>query len=127
MSHCIYRKRDSANLNTFITSNNLLDVPNSKYDFTWYGPSHKCSKLDRALLNQSVTAVLDWKLKGVGRKQSDHLCLLLYSSEPLNWGPKPCRPFNVWLEAPEVILLIQDAFMRSAETSIGLQEKLKLV
>lgn len=124
MSNCIYRKRDSNNFNIFMTSNNLWDVPIENYNCTWYGPSLN-SKFDRALINQSGCSDSHWRLKGVGRKQSGHLCLVLYSSDLIDWGPKPSRPFNVWLHNPLVLWLIQETLLNCSQNSWGLQGKLK--
>lgn len=49
--NCIYRSRDSEELNDFILLNNLSDIPINNYKYTWFGPLNKRSQLDRALLS----------------------------------------------------------------------------
>lgn len=63
----------------------------------------------------------------MGRKLSDHLCLFLHSSDSLNWGPKPCRPFTTWLQNTEVISLIEATLLKGVSSSNGLQCKLRQV
>ncbi|KAK1361814.1 hypothetical protein POM88_046288 [Heracleum sosnowskyi] len=58
------------------THNEILN-----YSYTWYGPKNKCGKLDRALLNHQWSSSANRTLKGLGRKASDHVCLLLYNTE----------------------------------------------
>lgn len=123
----IQEERFRKNLIIFITSNNLCDIPGTNYSFTWFGPNQKSSRLDRVLINQTGASNTNWKLRALGRKQSDHLCLLLYRSKPIDWGPKPCRLFNTWLRILEVSSIIQDTLDRSSHLSIGVQDKLKLV
>lgn len=93
--NCGYRQKYSSWLNGIITNINLWDVTNTNYQFTWFGPQEKSSKLDRALLKIMGPYNSDWTLKGIGRKSSDHVCLLLSSRENANWGPKPCKPFEI--------------------------------
>lgn len=126
-TNCTYRAMDTDDLNNFITTNNLWEVPMENYRFTWFGPLQRSSRLDRLLLNQIATKDTDWKVKGMGRKHSDHVCLYLYNSEPLNWGPKPCKPFSVWLDNPEIITLIQTTLGSLQGDSTHIQEKLKKV
>lgn len=81
--------------------------------FTWFGPLQKCSKLDRALLNQAWCTHFNGSLKELGRKHSYHIRLLLYSSKLKDWGPKPCKPFNIWLENKELQELIRTSLKDS--------------
>lgn len=62
--NCIYRSKDSAIINSFINNNGLWDVPLENFNYTWFGPALKSSKLDRALLHQLGGGTSHWKLKG---------------------------------------------------------------
>ncbi|GKV11739.1 hypothetical protein SLEP1_g22962 [Rubroshorea leprosula] len=70
--------------------------------FTWCQPNgNAMSRLDRFLLSE------DWLLKwkdmkqwGLKRDILDH-CPVLLKNEVKNWGPKPFRLFNAWLQHPE--------------------------
>lgn len=83
-TNCTYRAIDTEKLNNFIITNNFWEVPIENYRFTWFGPEQRSSKLDRFVLNQVANIDNHWKVKGLGRKQSDHVCLYLYNYVPLN-------------------------------------------
>lgn len=125
--NCIYRNSDSEKFNDYITTNNLRDVPLTNYSFTWFGHSQKCSKLDRALVSQNWFPDCQWKLEGLGRKHPDHVCLLLYNSEQQDWGPKPCKPFNTWLNNPDLVNIIHTLLSSSGTEESSIHGKLRNV
>lgn len=98
--NCRYKVKDSEDFNKFIHGENLWDVPPKNYEYTWYGPSSKKSKLDRVLLNSSWLLSNNWKLYGDYRRSSDHIPLFLVFDE-VNWGPLPFKAFNFWLDIHE--------------------------
>lgn len=53
--------------------------------------------MDRFLLNDIWFDSGYWLVKSLGRKQSDHKALILSAGEK-DWGPKPFKIFNWWLE-----------------------------
>lgn len=91
-----YRLLDSSALNKFIDHSNLMDLKISNASYTWIGPGNKISRLDRILINQKGSEIVDWIIKALPRKNSDHRGLLL-SLDRDNWGPKPFKFFNAWL------------------------------
>lgn len=98
--NCRFRAEDSEDFNIFIQSENLLDVPPRDYEFTWFGPSSKKSKLDIGLLSSSCPLNNNWKLYGEFRRCSDHIPLILVF-DAVNWGPIPFRAYNFWLDNHE--------------------------
>ncbi|GKV32816.1 hypothetical protein SLEP1_g41389 [Rubroshorea leprosula] len=64
----------------------------------------------------------------IGRKSvSDH-CPLVLKNEKVDWGPKPFKFFDAWLEQPECMELIKKAWNSSVEEGrkgFRLKEKLK--
>lgn len=97
-ANCAYNSRDTTLFKAFVKDFDLWDLPINNYQYTWFGPKGKCSRLDRALVNHAwVQWNTDWWLEGIGRKSSDHVALILKSTT-LNWGPRPFKVFNSWLK-----------------------------
>ncbi|KAK1365197.1 hypothetical protein POM88_040758 [Heracleum sosnowskyi] len=105
-ANCIYRARDSYNFNNFIKKGNLHDIELTNGLFTWFGSKNRKSRLDRVLVNSSWLDKGDWSLQALNRKSSDHKGLLLTANQ-LDWGPKPFKAFNHWLEEPVLKILLQ--------------------
>lgn len=103
--NCQYRISNSRLLATFLSNNNLGDVTGVNYKFTWFGPERKKSRLDRILIHAFWNRRSEWKIQGMCRKSSDHLPLLLYFKHT-DWGPKPIKAFNCWLERHDFNLLL---------------------
>lgn len=95
--NCVYRRSDSMKFLSFLNNNDLGDISPSNFKYSWFVPAGKCSKIDRALVNNEWFKLAGWKLEGKSRKSSDHVPLLL-SAGLQNWGQKPFRVCNVWLE-----------------------------
>lgn len=95
--NCEYRQADTCVFDLFIKNLNLLEVPLVKGEFTWFGPNGKRSKLDRCLVNLDWMEQGNWIVESHPRKSSDHRALVL-KLEMVNWGPKPFKFFNVWLQ-----------------------------
>ena len=81
-----------------------------KFTFLWgKGKDHKLSKIDRflvcdAFFNRWPTACL----RALNRELSDH-CPLLLTINDANYGPKPFRWFNSWLNRDDCEKLIVEA------------------
>lgn len=56
-------------------------------------------------------------MKATGRKKSDHNGLMM-QLENLNWGPKPFRVFNCWLEENS----LRDSLLKDLEGGAKLGE-----
>ncbi|GLT88308.1 hypothetical protein SLE2022_063410 [Rubroshorea leprosula] len=99
--------------------------------FTWYQPNGNCmSRLDRFLFSEEW--LLNWtdlKQWGLARSLSDH-CPILVKDEICNWGPKPFKFYNVWLQDPAFREMIENqwnSFNIRGWGGFVLKEKLKLL
>lgn len=99
--NCIYNQRDTDRFNAFIKDCNLLEIVDVGVDFTWYGPANKKSKLDRVLVNDVWLAGRQWRIQKWSRRNSDHCPISLFV-QTQDWGPKPFRGFNIWLQDEEL-------------------------
>lgn len=95
--NCRYREVDSTNFLNFVKRSAMLNVQILNSNFTWFGPSNKRSKLDRALISHEWVRTGSWVLVSLRRRNSDHRPIVLKSSQ-CNWGPKPFKFFNCWLQ-----------------------------
>ncbi|GKV44307.1 hypothetical protein SLEP1_g51499 [Rubroshorea leprosula] len=79
----------------------LIDLPLVGRRFTWYNSNGKyMSRIDRFLLTEEW--ILKWgdmKQWGLNRTVSDH-CPILLKNEKMDWGPKPFKFFDAWLDQP---------------------------
>lgn len=119
---CDYKQLDTMEFDSFISSNELLDVPIVNSRFTWYGPANKKSHLNRDLLSEGWFNRADWSFRALMRKNSDHKPLVLQCRR-LNWGPKPFKFFNCWLEDSVFIKHLGHVWLKLASGNI--QYKLK--
>lgn len=96
-----YGRCEMDEFNGFINQMELLDIPISDRRFTWFRPNGKSmSRIDRFLISgawlscwpESSQLVLD-------RDFSDH-CPLLLRCVIRDWGPKPFRTLNCWMQDP---------------------------
>ncbi|GMI72221.1 hypothetical protein HRI_000891400 [Hibiscus trionum] len=83
---------------SFIEGMGLIDVKVVGKCFTWFGSGNKCSRLDRFLISE------EWIDRFMGLRQytlcksvSDHAAIKL-ACEEVNWGHRPFRFLNCWLE-----------------------------
>ncbi|XVF23444.1 hypothetical protein REPUB_Repub13aG0039200 [Reevesia pubescens] len=84
----------------FIESLGLIDFPLRGGKFTWCSNREAATfyRLDRfLLLGELVEVCTSLVQKVLPRSLSDHNLLVL-SYEDVNWGPKPFRFFNFWME-----------------------------
>ncbi|KAL8554642.1 hypothetical protein ACS0TY_002726 [Phlomoides rotata] len=67
--------------------------------FTWYRPDGSCkSKSDKFLVNEEwLEKWPNVTLREGGRILSDH-CLIFTEEMKKDWGPKPFRIFNWWMQ-----------------------------
>ncbi|MCH91026.1 endonuclease/exonuclease/phosphatase family protein, partial [Trifolium medium] len=93
------RNSEMAGFDTFLNSLELIDLPLIGRRFTWFHPNGvSMSRLDRMLISSSWFDV--WGAPSVwvlSRDVADHCPFVLrYSS--FDWGPKPFRFNNFWLQ-----------------------------
>lgn len=122
-------RRETAQFNEFIDSMELVDIPMSGKNFTWFRPNgSSMSRLDRCLVTLAwldswphcVQHVLD-------REFSDH-CPIVLKHMDQEWGPKPFRVLNCWLKDPRFHKFVEDGWnglVINGSSSYVLKEKLK--
>lgn len=75
--------------------------------YTWFGPAKKKSTLDWILVNKSWYETQLWTTHLLSRKNSDHRPIRLGTNN-IDWGPKPFKYYNTWLEDPTLNLMISN-------------------
>nr|GEW42018.1 RNA-directed DNA polymerase, eukaryota, reverse transcriptase zinc-binding domain protein [Tanacetum cinerariifolium] len=94
-----YRKKDikADTFNTFITNNDLIDLPMGGCLFTWMNKAGiKLSKLDWFLLFDNVVEALpDVQVTALDRLWSDHNPILLHCMKS-DYGLTPFRLYHSW-------------------------------
>ncbi|KAL8530880.1 hypothetical protein ACS0TY_007781 [Phlomoides rotata] len=98
---------------------------------SWYRPDGTCkSKLDRLLVN--INWLNKWPeeiLRGGKRSLSDHVSIFIEGSKK-DWGPRPFKFFNQWIQHPGYKELIERVWSTSSKqgwASFVIKEKLKEV
>ncbi|GKV26106.1 hypothetical protein SLEP1_g35459 [Rubroshorea leprosula] len=108
---CRETTREMRDFNAFIHSAELIDLPMVGRKFTWYNSNgQQMSRLDRFLLSNEW--MLNWedvKQWGLKRTISDH-CPILLKREKVDWGPKPFKFFNAWMDQPGCTEIIRNAW-----------------
>ncbi|GLU19133.1 hypothetical protein SLE2022_353980 [Rubroshorea leprosula] len=122
-------RREIREFNDFIEMNGLVDLPMIGRKFSWYRPNgHYMSRLDRFLFSEEwLVKWTDLKQWGLPRSLSDH-CPILVRDEARNWGPKPFRFYNVWLQDPAFREMVENQWNNSDTRGWGgfvLKEKFK--
>lgn len=97
-----YRELDYQAFNNFILDYEIFDVIICNFHFTWCGKKQKLSRLDRALINVAWKIPDNWEVKTLERKSLDHRAVLM-SSGRRNWGPKPFKFFDCWLDNVDLV------------------------
>ncbi|GKU91868.1 hypothetical protein SLEP1_g5682 [Rubroshorea leprosula] len=103
--------REIREFKNFIMDLGLIDLPLIGRKYTWYHSNGtSMSRLDRFLVSEEWLLnwedVRQWGLKG---SISDH-CPILLKNQKVDWGPKPFKFFDVWMEQPGFEKLIHDSW-----------------
>ncbi|KAL1803738.1 hypothetical protein ACET3Z_032385 [Daucus carota] len=122
--NCQYRSSDTVELQAFMRDSGFSDIPILRQDFTWFGPQGRCSRLDRALINHAWRASGDWSLESKGRKNSDHSAIFL-SQGSIDWGHKPFKVFNAWLDKEDFLDLIFSHWDKLRDSGKNIHSKFK--
>ncbi|PNX88182.1 cysteine-rich receptor-like protein kinase [Trifolium pratense] len=125
------RSAERRDFKQFIEDMDVVDLPVSGKRFTWFSADGRSmSRLDRFLLTDGL--VDKWKASGqwVGERDiSDHCPIWLLCSFK-NWGPKPFRSNNCWLEHKDFLRFVEHTWNNSnikGRKAFILKEKLKLL
>lgn len=120
--NCVYKKAESKFFNDFIQTSGLFEVQIVNSCYTWYGHDCKKSRLDRFLVTSDWFLLGTWTAVALNRGNSDHRPLVL-KCDSTNWGPKPFKFFNSWLEEDELVSLLRISWENGK--GISLNGKLK--
>ncbi|GLU23474.1 hypothetical protein SLE2022_394740 [Rubroshorea leprosula] len=122
-------RREMPEFDEFINECGLVDLPLIGRKFTWYHSNGaSMSRLDRFLLSEEWC--LNWenvKQWGLNRSLSDH-CPIVLKNQISDWGPKPFRFFDAWLELPQFKGIVTDIWKSTVVkgwNGYRLKEKLK--
>ncbi|GKV48453.1 hypothetical protein SLEP1_g55266 [Rubroshorea leprosula] len=121
--------REMREFDSFIHVTGLVDLPLAGRKYTWHSANgqHR-SRIDRFLVSEECLQKWnDLKQWGLGRTVSDH-CPLLLKNEKIDWGPKPFKFFDAWLEHPdckEVISKVWKSVEVKGWKGFRLKEKLR--
>ncbi|GKU88292.1 hypothetical protein SLEP1_g2574 [Rubroshorea leprosula] len=96
-------------LNGFIESAGLNDLPLTRRKFTWYKSNGSAmSRLDRFLISDDLLTFWgDCCQFGLNRTISDH-CPVILKMVNSDWGPKPFTTLNCWDQHPDFIRVVED-------------------
>ncbi|KAK2430145.1 hypothetical protein QL285_028516 [Trifolium repens] len=120
-----------AEFHDFVDNLELVDLPLMGRRFTWFHANGRAmSRIDRMFISDEWAACWgEGVLWALPRDISDH-CPLVLKYNHNDWGPKPFRFNNFWLEHKKCVELVE-AFWRGhhVEGWMGfvLKEKLKLL
>ncbi|XP_028116486.1 uncharacterized protein LOC114314230 [Camellia sinensis] len=128
---CFRRDKGMMDLNSFIESCELNDLPLLGRKFTWCNAQdgERWSKIDRILLNPEWLLKFNFKLWGLPRLFSYH-CRLLLIDDERDWGPKPFRFINAWTIHPSFPSLLEKVWQEArinGRAGYVLFQKLKLL
>ncbi|KAL7161870.1 hypothetical protein ACSBR2_042363 [Camellia fascicularis] len=126
---CFRRDRGMQQLNEFIDTSELNDLPLLGRKYTWCNAqeSQNWSRIDRVLLSPEWLIHFKLKLWGLPRLISDH-CPLLMMEDERDWGPKPFRFINAWTLHPKFAKLFTTYWVNASCVGWAgfiLQQKLK--
>ncbi|GJX23686.1 RNA-directed DNA polymerase, eukaryota [Tanacetum coccineum] len=105
--------KDMDDFNDSINLSQLVEVPMGGRKFTRVSDDGvKFSKLDRFLMNKNFKSL--WSNPAVlalYRKLSDH-CPMVLKDIDVDFGPKPFRVFDVWLEEVDIEHVVSDTWKK---------------
>ncbi|KAL5144990.1 LINE-1 retrotransposable element ORF2 protein [Glycine soja] len=109
-----------AEFNEWLADMEVEDIPCSGKTFTWFRPNGACkSRLDRVLLSDEwVSKWPDSAQHNLQRNYSDH-CPIMLQSKITDWGPKPFRFFNAWLQDKDLYKVVKDCWTTNQPTGWG--------
>ncbi|GJY57041.1 protein kinase-like domain, concanavalin A-like lectin/glucanase domain protein [Tanacetum coccineum] len=126
-----FNRRGADLFNNFITGDELIDIPLGGKRFTRVSDDGlKFSKIDRFLVNSRFCDF--WSSLVVVAKEiklSDH-CPLMLVDKVFDFGPKPFRFFDVWLDDSECEKVVADCWKKqvfSVKADCIFRDKLKNV
>ncbi|PNX54610.1 cysteine-rich receptor-like protein kinase, partial [Trifolium pratense] len=122
-------KSERAEFAEFINAFEVVDIPLVDKKFSWFNSDGSAiSRLDRFFLSEGFIEKGSISNQWVGgRNISDH-CPIWLSCSNLNWGPKPFKFNNYWLQHPDFFAFVKQTWenldIRGKKTFV-LKEKLR--
>jgi hypothetical protein len=125
------RIRERTLFNRFVEEMEVVDVPVLGKKFSWFSADGKAmSRIDRFLLSDGFISTFGISGQWIGdRDISDHCPIWLLAST-VDWGPKPFKVINDWLEHPEFLPFVDKmwkSFDVKGKKAFVLIEKFKLL
>jgi hypothetical protein len=97
--------------NHFVEDMEVIDVPVLGKKFSWFsGDGKSMSRIDRFLLSDGFIISQGISGQWIGDRDISNHCLIWLTTSPNNWGPKPFRVINGWLEHPEFYSFVEKAW-----------------
>ncbi|XP_071713337.1 uncharacterized protein [Rutidosis leptorrhynchoides] len=129
--NCVFHEARAGRFNEFIVRNNLIEIPIKGRKFTRVSDDGvKFSKLDRFLVTDDFIKLWkDLSINVLDRKESDH-CPLVLQDGAIDFGPKPFKIFDNWLELEGAGNVIQDGWNKNVRGNLKdciFRDKLKNV
>ncbi|XP_071740585.1 uncharacterized protein [Rutidosis leptorrhynchoides] len=111
--NCEFSKRREKMFNEFIEKCHLIDIPLCGKRFTRISDDgRKLSKLDRFLVSEDfLHSWGDVSVTSLDRRTSDPSPLILRDNNA-DFGPKPFKIFDLWIETKEVDSIIVEAWRK---------------
>ena len=105
--------KEMTDFNDFLNNTRLVEIPMGGRKFTRVSDDGlKFSKLDRFLMNDEFFNLWgNLSVIALDRKLSDH-CPIVLKDVDLNFGPKPFRIFNIWMEEADFQNVVEEAWKR---------------
>ncbi|GMJ01096.1 hypothetical protein HRI_003778800 [Hibiscus trionum] len=103
----------------FVHAAGLIDLPLVGKRFTWFGYGNRCSRIYRYLISSCwLDAFISIQQAALKRGVSDHTTLLLKCDDN-DWGPRPFRFFNCWMDGRANIRQILEEWCRLTKVGVG--------
>ncbi|PNX95639.1 cysteine-rich receptor-like protein kinase, partial [Trifolium pratense] len=120
---------ERAEFSQFIDAFEVVDIPLVGKKYTWFNSDGSAmSRLDRFLLSEGFIEKGNFTNQWVGdRDISDH-CPIWLSFSNLNWGPKPFKFNNCWLQHPDFFEFVKQTWENMdirGKKAFVLKEKLR--
>lgn len=114
----------SSEFHQFLHDLQVAEIPSSNGWFTWFRGESK-SKIDRLFVHPEWLRIFpDLKVSILGRSVSDHTPLLVHSQN-INWGPRPFRFQDCWLQHKGCLEIVKKAWLKSSDEPF--MSRLKLI
>ncbi|XP_045831276.1 uncharacterized protein LOC123922622 [Trifolium pratense] len=113
----------------FVEAMDLIDVPVAGKKFSWFSADGKAmSRLDRFLLSDKFIEKGEVSGQWIGNRDISDQCPIWLLCSNLNWGPKPFKLNNCWLEHAEFkpfVAKIWEKLNIKGKKAFVIKEKLK--